>query len=654
MSRETRHTPPVRLTGDFIGHGDDSSPVSEGGTPLRWRTSFLLTVMKSQYVANFMVVVVLIDTWCTCTAIDARALMNDPSEAVLWISDICLVLYTLEAAILMTLTGMEFFRDWMMLMDLGIVSCGWLEILLTQFTAAADVLGFRIKVLRVLRLVRIFRPIRLLKRVRALRELYKLAMMMATVFRTLLWCFLLCFIVMTGWAMLMVEIVYPAVQDMHKTEGHFANCEQCRKATSSVMEANLLLFKTVIAGDGWGEIAVPVIQEHPGTAIIFVGSLLTLVFGVVNLIVAVVVDTFADARQNDVQNLAEEMEDEIEHDRKALAKLFARIDKDKSGQLTLHELIEGARHDRAFQSRLRVMDIDEQDLEQLFHMIDVDQSGTIEISEFIGPLSRWAHDSKTAPRFIKYNMLQSMHLQEDLYDLSVECFRELAGRIDDLALELNMKPGARDAKGSPTVRPLEEDPPGSPQEAMTRVASDYSKSQAAPQSQRLQEADKGLMTAVDAAVEQSIDISLQAAIAKIEAKLDLLFQESRKPRMYRSESLQSLKRVHGTPGAPGQTVAVDRLSMKRPPLDPQAFRTLYMRKSTMTSSPPLYIPSDGLNSWASASAETYNPFAGSTAPKGARIKKNPTEEPADRGSSLRQETMEIIDEEDVVMENSLI
>ena len=36
-----------------------------------------------------------------------------------------------------------------------------------------------------------------------------------------------------------------------------------------VMDANLLLFKTVIAGDSWGEIAVPVIQEHPATAIIF-------------------------------------------------------------------------------------------------------------------------------------------------------------------------------------------------------------------------------------------------------------------------------------------------------------------------------------------------------------------------------------------------
>ena len=84
--------------------------------------------------------------------------------------------------------------------------------------------------------------------------------------------------------------------------------------------------------------------------------------------------------------------------------------------------------------RLRaVEDIDEQDLEQLFTMIDQDSSGTIEVAEFIGPLSRWAHDSKTAPRFIKYNMIQTMHLQEDLYDLSVECFRLLAARIDELA-----------------------------------------------------------------------------------------------------------------------------------------------------------------------------------------------------------------------------
>eukprot|EP00438_Fugacium_kawagutii_P012977 Skav230928 [mRNA] locus=scaffold2774:25253:33354:- [translate_table: standard] len=173
------------------------------------------------------------------------------------------------------------------------------------------------------------------------------------------------------------------------------------------MNANLLLFKTVVAGDSWGQIAIPVIEHSPGTVFIFMGSLVTLVFGVLNVIVAVVVDTFADARARDVQNLADELDDDILADKKDLQKIFNRIDQDGSGQLTLDELIEGARNDPAFQSRLRVMDIDESDLTQLFNMIDDDSSGTIEVSEFIGPLSRWAHDSKTAPRFIKYNLLRS-------------------------------------------------------------------------------------------------------------------------------------------------------------------------------------------------------------------------------------------------------
>lgn len=178
----------------------------------------------------------------------------------------------------------------------------------------------------------------------------------------------------------MVEMVHPLLLDLRQT-GTFSDCKGCDRAMASV-------------------------------------------------------DTFADARLNDVQNLAEEMEDEIQKDRKSLAKLFQRIDVDGSGQLTLEELIEGAQRDADFQSRLRVMDIDESDLQMLFEMIDADQSGTIEAAEFIGPLSRWAHDSKTAPRFIKYNMLQTMQLQEDLYDMCADCFRHLALQIDKVSVEV--------------------------------------------------------------------------------------------------------------------------------------------------------------------------------------------------------------------------
>ena len=367
-----------------------------------------------------------LDAYCTCADIDARAAgLSPPAEFVI-LSDICLGLYTLELLLLAFLQGLSFFReDWLILLDLFIVACGYVEIILDA-VGPGHLVG-NLGVLRALRFVRIIRLMRLLRRIRALRELHKLVTMMATCLKALLWSFVFCFGIMTVWAMLLVEIVHPILQ-----QAAFEQCEGCKTAVESVMKANLLLFKTVIAGDSWGDIAVPVILDHPHTAFIFVGSLLTLVFGVLNLIVAVVVDTFAEAREQDVLNLAEEMDQNVEDDRRNLIKLFNRIDTDGSGRLTLEELIEGARRDPELQSRLRVMDIDEMDLQQLFEMIDVQKEGSIEAQEFIAPLSRWVHDSKTAPRFIKYNMVRTMQSQEELYDLSRDYFDFLALRVDGM------------------------------------------------------------------------------------------------------------------------------------------------------------------------------------------------------------------------------
>ncbi|CAE7191248.1 CACNA1C [Symbiodinium necroappetens] len=388
-----------------------------------------IDVMTNSYISNLMAAVVLLDAYCTCADIDARAAGEDPALELAILSDVCLGLYTLELVVLTCLQGCSVFKDWLALLDLTIVLCGYLELLL-NFLAPGDIVG-NLGILRALRLVRIVRLMRLLRRIRALRELHKLVTMMATCLKALLWSFVFCFGIMTVWAMLMVEIVHPIIRDMT-----FEQCDDCSTAVASVMRANLLLFKTVIAGDSWGDIAVPVIESNPYTAFIFMGSLLTLVFGVLNLIVAVVVDTFAEAREQDVLNLAQEMDQNVEDDRKNLQRLFNRIDADGSGRLTLDELIEGARRDPELQSRLRVMDIDEVDLQQLFEMIDVHREGAVEAQEFIAPLSRWVHDSKTAPRFIKYNMVRTMQNQEELFDLSRDYFDFLAMRVDSLSESL--------------------------------------------------------------------------------------------------------------------------------------------------------------------------------------------------------------------------
>eukprot|EP00913_Durusdinium_trenchii_P017629 g16569.t1 len=264
----------------------------------------LMSIFNSQHFSHFMALVIIVDAYCICNDIDSRAAQTKSPSGLLLVSYLCLSLYTIELALNLLLNGRQVLRQNLIRLDL---------------------------------------------------------------FLALFWSFCFCFMVMTVWAMLIVEVVHPLVKDLEGMN------EECARWTSSVMEANLLL--TVIAGDSWGEIAVPVIEAHPSTALIFVGAYLTIVFGVLNLIVAVVVDQFADARERDVLNLADEMEP-------------------------------GARKNPEFQSRLRVMDIDEGDLRELFQMIDVDGSGSIESHEFIKPLSRWVHDSKTAPRFIKYNMIR--------------------------------------------------------------------------------------------------------------------------------------------------------------------------------------------------------------------------------------------------------
>lgn len=55
----------------------------------------------------------------------------------------------------------------------------------------------------------------------------------ATCAKTLVWSFLLCFLVMTVWSMLMVEMVHPLLQEL-RDRGSFMDCKGCDRAMSSV------------------------------------------------------------------------------------------------------------------------------------------------------------------------------------------------------------------------------------------------------------------------------------------------------------------------------------------------------------------------------------------------------------------------------------
>merc|ERR1711871_1408918 len=134
-----------------------------------------------------------------------------------------------------------------------------------------------------------------------LKELRSLVMGVVVVSKTLGWALLIVLIFMTIWSTLAVEMLHPLMEEV-AASNVWEDCERCERSFSSIMAANLTFFQTIIACDSWGRVAIPVIELYPLAAIIFVGSLFSVVVGIFNLIVAVLVDTTAEHRARDTDS----------------------------------------------------------------------------------------------------------------------------------------------------------------------------------------------------------------------------------------------------------------------------------------------------------------------------------------------------------------
>jgi len=394
--------PAVRPSSGFLKKGKTRTRSLDKET-MNWCRVQVAKALKSNTWDLFTGVVVLMDITFTCVDIDYRAMGAEVPGWVEVASSLCLLLYVLELLANLMSRDPSFLKEGWTQLDILIILSGVVQIIFDSVGMSADSFAL----LRILRVVRILRLLRLFRKFAMLKELRKLLLMATSCFKTLFWSFLFCFVCMVAWSMLAVEMLRLDMEVL-KAEGVWQDCSFCQQALSNVMNANLLLFKTVVALDSWGLVAVPLIQYNPIAAVIFCGSQLSIVFGVLNLIVAVVVDQFAEQRTKDVQNMATELEEEADEEFRRLDKMFQLIDGDGDGELTLPELLDGASKSKEFQNRLRVMDIDQADLHQLFGMLDSDGGGTIDPEEFKQTLTRWNFDAKTSNRFIRYAMEQLM------------------------------------------------------------------------------------------------------------------------------------------------------------------------------------------------------------------------------------------------------
>lgn len=260
-------------------------------------------------------------------------------------------------------------------------------------------------VLRSMRMIRLLRASRILI---SFQELYALICGLSNCMKTLSWAISLVFMLLTIWSIIAVEYMNPLMPDL-AARGLYeeTGCSWCPHAFSNILHANLTFFQ-MITGDGWSHLARPLIENHPWTASIFIAVIFSMVFGLLNLITAVIVDTAMSARQLDIMNMAQCKKTEREEAWNCFTSLCVDLDQDQSGDITYTELSEGIMNIPELEAYLSIMGVEKEDLSSLFELLDSDGDGFVTHEEFAQTLY------KIKTQEVPYGICFIKHMVEDM------------------------------------------------------------------------------------------------------------------------------------------------------------------------------------------------------------------------------------------------
>jgi len=283
-----------------------------------------------------------------------------------------LIWYSLEVSARIFVERRNYFKVTMNRIDFLVTIMGWTA----DLSGAAVNINF-LRIIRVLRLARAFRM------ALQFRELYLMVDSVMASVKAIAIGTLLLFALMLIYSIVLVEVVHPKSSVIDEKE-----CGDCKDGFSSVGHSVITLFKTLIAGDSW-IVGMPLIKPTPWLAPLLIFIVVSITLGIVNLILTVIVERAADARQKDLHALAKAKAAAREGLNKKLLELCKKIDNNGDNQLTRDEMTEAFDQCQDFQDLMTNIDIQKSELELIMKVADKDCSGFLDYREFCEELSRY-------------------------------------------------------------------------------------------------------------------------------------------------------------------------------------------------------------------------------------------------------------------------
>ncbi|CAE7945113.1 glpV, partial [Symbiodinium necroappetens] len=332
--------------------------------------------MPSRPRLNFAIILIEADADATCYPHYANKYFECPtrSSSILWLAIVeivFIVIYVSECVARVYVERAHFLCSSWNLVDLTTVLLGCLQL------ALADTVN--LSLLRLSRIARVLKAVRLFISV---PELYMLIGGLYSSLKAIVFGAIMLIVMILVWAVVSVEMLHPiaSVIDFPGT------CERCSRGFADIFSASVTIFQQIVAGDSWGAISIPLVERAPATAILLFAIMLTISVGLMNLILAVIVERAAEARENDHAKKVQQKEAERSRSMEDLVLLCAGMDINANGMISYQELLKGYDRVNDFQKLMDVMDITRDDLESIFYVLDADASGEVSYLEFCSSL----------------------------------------------------------------------------------------------------------------------------------------------------------------------------------------------------------------------------------------------------------------------------
>eukprot|EP00419_Tripos_fusus_P080619 CAMPEP_0172939004 /NCGR_PEP_ID=MMETSP1075-20121228/223310_1 /TAXON_ID=2916 /ORGANISM="Ceratium fusus, Strain PA161109" /LENGTH=377 /DNA_ID=CAMNT_0013800389 /DNA_START=455 /DNA_END=1585 /DNA_ORIENTATION=+ len=231
-----------------------------------------------------------------------------------------------------------------------------------------------------------------------------------------------------------VQVIHPINLEV-AAQGTYDGCERCPRAFSSVQSAILTFTQTLLAGDGWGQLSVPIIEQAPLTYFYFLIVLTTVCIAVVNLILAAIVEAAQQARMVGEREIVRMKEAQFEEAKDDFLDICEKLDKDQTGSLSLEELQNGFHENREFSNCMKAMDVTFDDLGTVFNILDQDRSGDVNYAEFASQIHKMkTNDSHMMLVFIKH-YTKKMH--DDILQGVTDHLKASLAKLESLERQLN-------------------------------------------------------------------------------------------------------------------------------------------------------------------------------------------------------------------------